>query len=160
AWATSGLETALFTLALTGGMLPLLRWSAPPAGHVDGAADAPAPGARVAATALTSGFLFAIAALTRPEALFFGPLAAVWLLLLVPRRRVAIQAWIAWIGVWIACVVPLLAWRASFYGRLLPNSFYVKSPGLPKVVEGLGYLLRAVNDLHLYVPLLAAIPLL
>jgi hypothetical protein len=164
AWATSGLETGLFAFALTGGTLALLRTVASAAEVVrtddarSATLDRSGP-ARAVRDALVSGFLLAIAALTRPEGLFLAPIAAAYLLFAVVRKRVTLRAWVAWAGLWLACVAPQLAWRAGYYGRLLPNSFYVKSPGIPKVMDGTGYLLRSIVDLHLYVPLLAVIPL-
>jgi arabinofuranosyltransferase len=162
AWGTGGLETALFTLTLTGGILALMRATASRQ-RQDPASRPAAEGGQVVAdalrTSLASGFLFALATLTRPEGLFLSPIAGAWLLYAVLRKRAPWRAWGAWAAIWLACVAPQLAWRASYYGRLLPNSYYIKSPGFPNVMEGLGYVLRSIRDLHLYLPILAAVVL-
>ena len=158
AWGTGGLETALFTLTMTGGTLALMRAIAP---HPDPARSPTAAGGLPAADALrsslVSGFLLGLATLTRPEALFLTPIAGVFLLHAVLRKRVPLRVWAAWVAIWMACVAPQLAWRVSYYGRFLPNSFYIKSPGLSNVMEGLGYLLRSIRDLHLYLPILTGV---
>jgi len=160
AWGTGGLETALFTLTVTGGTLALVRAIAPYSNPALGpAAGDGRPVEDALRFPLVSGFLLALATLTRPEALFLSPIAGACLLHAVLRKRVPLRAWGAWVAIWSACVAPQLAWRASYYGRLLPNSFYIKSPGLPNVMDGLGYLLRSIRDLHLYLPILTAVVL-
>ncbi len=124
--AVSGMETALFTLLLTGMF----------AEAADQVRRSPRPPRRLAILALFAG-------LTRPE----GNLAALVVLAttaaLVPRlqrRRLVREALFAW-------VLPLLAyelWRRTYYGLSFPLPFYVKlaSPGLlpgwPDVRDWLG----------------------
>ena len=47
------------------------------------------------------------------------------------------------------CVVPHLLWRLSYYGRLVPNTYAVRQPGLSRFAYGATYLGRAAVDLHL-----------
>ncbi|MBI3977525.1 MAG: glycosyltransferase family 39 protein [Chloroflexi bacterium] len=143
-WAVSGLETPLFTFLLTGASILILR-----AGDRD---DARA--------GCLAAVVFGLAALTRPEGvLFFGvallhAAAAQW------RRGRWRPAWLAaWCACFGALVVPHLVWRWSYYGYLVPNTFFAKTG------RGLGLHLAAAKYVYEYVrhtggPLLVALPLL
>lgn len=108
-WATSGLEMRQFSALCTLGLL--WAWS-----------DREHRGSLAASTA------YGLAALTRPEALLFGPVVmAVW-------------AWRAWrqdalrpgpalrLGLPFALLVGgHLLWRVATYGEWLPNTYYAKN---------------------------------
>ncbi len=142
--AVSGMETALFTLLLTG-------MFAEAAGQVRGS---PKPSLRLALLGLLSG-------LTRPE----GNLAALVVLAgtagLVSRarrRRLVREALLVW-------VLPLFAyevWRRAYYGLLFPLPFYVKlaSPGrLPGWPDVRGWLASPLLHFSLLlVPILVRPP--
>jgi hypothetical protein len=84
------------------------------------------------------GILTAACALTRPEAL---PL-----LVLLPALTAALRGGSArpWLAAFAATALPPilvhLAWRLSFYGALLPNTFQAKATGalLPRLASGAG----------------------
>ena len=85
-----------------------------------------------------AGALLGLATLTRPEgALIFG-LTLLHAALLERRRygellRLALP--------YAAVVLPFFLWRYSYYGDLLPNTFYAKTGGGPRVwLRGLTYL--------------------
>ncbi len=118
-YATSGLETALFTLLASAAVIGA------------GLAERPRHWALV-------GGLGVAAALTRPDGLLFLGLAGLAALAdAVERRRLS--------GVLAAGAPGLVllayaAWKLSFYGDLRPNTYYAKSAWLPWWDQGLAYL--------------------
>ncbi len=108
-WASSGLEMRQFTALCTLGLL----W---------------AHGDRSHRGSIAAGTAYGLAALTRPEALLFGPAVMV------------VWAWRAWrdgalrMGNALRLGVPFgllvgshLLWRRSYYGEWLPNTYYAKN---------------------------------
>lgn len=103
-----------------------------------------------------SGLLFALLALARPEGAYLFLLSSA--ALLVAERRTS-GGWshagrhaanAALVAVALGAYV---AWRASYYGELLPNTFFAKVTGGPgQLATGLRYL----RDFALASPLLAA----
>ena len=134
AWSTSGLETALFTMMVTLGYLALV--------HRAGAA---------------AGLALGLASLTRPEGILLGACAGAYAAFRGDRLGIPRAARWAPIACWAACVVPHLAWRVWYYGRWVPNTFAIKTPGLDSLSGGATYLADSLMRLHLYV---LAIPLL
>lgn len=115
-WSFGGMETSLFALLVTAGVVLA---SSPPA--------RPA-----AATAL-----LVLACLTRPEGhLFLGAgLAA----LVVPRETR--RAGLACAAAAAAALVPYHLWRLAYYGSLLPNTFTAKvGSTADQLWRGIGYL--------------------
>jgi arabinofuranosyltransferase len=105
AWATGGLETALFALLVTATVLVAL------------------PAAEGGALSPGSGLLAAGAALTRPEGTGVALLVAG---LLAALRRVRARELVRFGLVFLALFAPYFVWRWSYYGDLLPNTFYAK----------------------------------
>jgi hypothetical protein len=113
AWSTGGLETQFFSL---------LVFAAYVAFFAERQCNARVP--------WVSAVLFSVAALTRPEGLLFGGIAGVffgidWLLL----RRRRFGALLVWTVIVVVIVGMHVAWRYSYYGYLLPNTFYAKVSG-------------------------------
>lgn len=122
-WATGGLETAFYAFLLTLGVCRLAE-----------ELDAGTP--RVA-TAL----VFGLASLTRPEGALFGGLMCLVLLVLLGRTGPGRLAWARWSVVFLAVFLSYFFWRWSYYGFLLPNTFYAKvDAGGSQVGRGLRYL--------------------
>ena len=130
-WCTGGLETQLFTL------LTLLA--------VDRYLDEAARGRGVA-----SGVWFALAAMTRPEGVFFFALAGLHRLLTNIRRERRLRPRrheLLWVAAFAAVFVPYFIWRWRYFGWLLPNTFYVKSSGGAGTLgTGVYYLRRFSED--------------
>jgi hypothetical protein len=127
AWATSGLETRFFTLLLVAGAW---RLHAEIRSLREGGSAAP-----------ISAILFALACLTRPEGILAAAVAAVGLLISSTVRRGG-KGWsflIQWSAVVLVLVGAHVAWRRTYYGEWLPNSFYAKVPGI-RSVSGALYL--------------------
>ncbi len=146
----SGLETVLFTLLLCGAAFSYLL-------EARGGAKWP-----------LAGGLFALAALTRPEgALFWGCTVLyqfIWLL--IPSRlrgaggRASGGRTLGWlVGSFLVIWLPYIAWRVSYYGDLLPNTFYAKATGNDdeQLVFGLVYV--ATSWLFLFGPLVLLLAL-
>ncbi|MDW8054897.1 MAG: hypothetical protein RMJ86_10200 [Anaerolineae bacterium] len=130
-WAVGGLETMLFACLFAASALAFVQ------------EEETGKGA-------WSGVLFALLALTRPEGVLFGALAAalraakLWR----ERRAPAIHDW--WrLGLWLAPPLVHLAWRLNYYGYPLPNTVYAKSLGLhPRAfIEGAHYLYTSATTL-------------
>ena len=132
-FATSGLETSLFTfLALLGFFVVTSQ------------------GARPAAIA---GAVFALLAMTRPDGPILALPAAIYVLLAQrPRVRAVLFFGAAFAVLW----VPYTLWRISYYGSFFPNTYYAKSADLAWWSQGSRYLeLYALK----YWPLFLGIPL-
>jgi hypothetical protein len=114
-WSSGGLETQLFTFLVTLGV----AW------HLEEILDGVPPRPR-------TGFVFGLAALTRPEGiLFFGVTALHRLLVQLAGRRLRIgRAELLAAGSFLVLVVPHFVWRRWYYGWWLPNTFYIKSSGV------------------------------
>ena len=118
---------------------------------------------------LWTGVFLALASMTRPDAGLvagtFG-LSAVFSLLLrdptfpdLTRRALFVRAMSA-LGVWALIFGAYFAWRWSYYGALLPNTFYLKVGSTTDGVErGLGYTLAFFDDRY-YLQALAFLPIL
>lgn len=111
-WSTSGMETRLYgflamtLLATTHRSLtsPTTQWHS-----------------------LLLGFVMLLISLTRPEGVL---LAGFTLLFLFIRGAGQRQDVLLGGGVWLGGVVGHLLWRLDYYGRWLPNTFYVKVNGV------------------------------
>ena len=104
-WATGGLEGPLFGALVLWAVVLTIGAAGEARLH---------PGAALCA---------ALATLTRPEGLLVGAalFAAAWAT--GARRPREVGLW--WAG-FLAVVVPFWVWRTSYYGDLLPNTFYAK----------------------------------
>ncbi len=108
-WSVGGLESVLFSLLVTAGMLTGL----------DGEASI--------RRFVLSGLLLALATLTRPDGgLFFLVLLAYYLMLALRNREVTPIQVAAYVVAYLALVLPHVIWQYSYYGHLVPNTWYVK----------------------------------
>ncbi|PRX43458.1 hypothetical protein B0I33_11576 [Prauserella shujinwangii] len=143
-WCLSGLENALFALAVTA--LAATLFSAVCADR-DGRLTAPR-------TALAAGGLAALAALTRPDGLVYVAAYPGTLLLLAHRGSLGASARAALISV-ATFAVPFggyLAWRSVRFGELLSLPALAKNQDLPELAD-----LARTGDLVSYVGAPAAI---
>lgn len=123
-WMVGGLETMLFSCLFAASALAFIHEEEQGRGW-------------------WSGVLFALLALTRPEGLMFGLLAALLRGAHLWRGQLRVQPndW-ARLGLWLAPVAIHFIWRLSYYGYPLPNTVYAKSMGFhPRAfIEGVHYL--------------------
>jgi len=117
-FATSGLETSLFTLLAIVGYL-LLALGEPTPRRLAGA-----------------GVALALATLTRPDGIVFAAVGGLAALVFSRRRLPAVSAYA--IGC-LALLLPWALWKLSFYGDLLPNTWYAKSGDRSWYSQGLTY---------------------
>ncbi|MCZ7644892.1 MAG: hypothetical protein M5U26_06355 [Planctomycetota bacterium] len=137
-YATNGLETSAFMLALVGGYALTLRAER---------LAAPARGLFLA------GSCFGLGSLLRPDGsvpAFVAGLFVLWLF------RPRVKAGAAFAAGFALCWIPAEAWRLLYYGEFYPNTYYAKSVNLAWYDQGL-YYLRIY--LERYWPLLFAPPL-
>lgn len=140
-WCSGGLETQMYTALALAGMVLYL------------AASRPAPRRRALWPA---GLLLALAAMTRPEGLMLFGLTALHRLgaNLLGERRLRPSR--GELGLLVAFLVPFgifFAWRYSYYGYPLPNTFYVKASGgatASALKWGLPYLGDFLRETRLY----------
>ncbi len=109
-WSVSGMETALFAFLVLAGTLAYLHEL------------------RREPRFPWSGLLFAAAAMTRPEGLFwFGlTMAHAGLYRLVAQRRLPTWSDLLRIAAFGVVYGGYFLWRYDYYGYLLPNTFYAK----------------------------------
>ncbi|WP_437692482.1 hypothetical protein [Sorangium sp. So ce176] len=124
-YAVFGLETPLFLLLTLAGTELFLR-------EEDAAAAGDAP--RLALTLSSfpwSGVVFALAALTRPEAPLFLGLLVIWHVDQAFSRRNLLRL--------LAFALPVAAhllWRHSYYGAWLPNTLAAKTGNFAQQLQG------------------------
>ncbi len=106
AWATSGLETMLFSLLVFIGSYFFLKKNK------------------------LTGTIFAIATLTRPEGAIFAFVTGAFLLIEIIRKKSPAKSLISFVLQFFIICVFFEAWRIWYYGEILPNTFYAKVSGL------------------------------
>jgi arabinofuranosyltransferase len=116
-FAMTGMETTMFCALLTAALILSLgpglpRWA-------------------------LAGLLFGAATLMRPEGVGYFALTAAVLATDPPARR----HWWRFVAMYLAVMLPFLAWRWSYFGDPLPNTYYAKaSGGSGLLAAGLRYL--------------------
>ncbi|MCR9140747.1 MAG: hypothetical protein NXI24_00635 [bacterium] len=146
-FATSGLETPLFTLLITAGVLRLV------ASRTQAFNDSGAPAASFFKGDRVAFILLALACVTRPDGLLIYGLAAIFVALETLRNlhsdttgQPALRRFFAWVlaelrrHAFFGLVVGgSFVFRFFYYGELLPNTFYAKSAHDPYVGQGFYY---------------------
>jgi hypothetical protein len=118
-YATSGLETSLFTfLAVLGFVLVSESTERSP---------------RLA----LAGVVFGLAALTRSDGVIFAAPAGLFAL---ASSRSRLRAALAFGGAFLAVWIPHIVWRIAYYGDLFPNTWYAKSAASAWYSQGATYL--------------------
>src|SRR5580693_5823649 len=133
-YVVSGLETLLFGFLISWAAFLLAERRAP----------------------LAAGCVFGLAAMTRPEGAMYAAAAAAVVLLAWPERRR--QVLLLGAGL-LALLLPYLAWRWSYYGDLLPNTYYAKAAGwsLARMERGGALLAEVAGQWSVYPLALAAL---
>jgi arabinofuranosyltransferase len=124
-WATSGMETSLFTLFVVAACYHWTGWLTRRSTN---------------GGCLAAGFLV-LATLTRPEGVLIAAtlFASGWLLMEETTKRYVLSS----MGPALVYLLPVAAymvWRVSYFGDWLPNTYYAKVAGSPyRIVRGLIY---------------------
>ena len=140
AWATGGLEGSLFAfLAFAGAWAHVHyvvrrdRWWLAP-------------------------LLFALTTMTRPDGCLFFAVTGIHFFFFERGRtgRWFNPRLFLWLAVFLAVYAPYFGWRYSYYGYLLPNTFYAKTTGIHLAVyeRGVRYLWEYFRDYGLFLPFL------
>jgi arabinofuranosyltransferase len=145
-WSFTGMETSLYLLFLLLSAFFLLLGS-----------QTAKPGDW---RFLISSFFLALAALTRPEAYVIFPINLLFLMILGRRDSM-------WLNLFYYSIIFIilsgthLLWRYSYYGQLLPNTYYVKVGGASFLLakKGINYLFNAFYP-HILLILLVLLSLL
>ncbi len=126
-WATGGLETMFLTLLLSAAFYVQFFSGYSPRRRLFGA-----------------GSLLVLAALTRPDAALLFVVADLFLLarcfILRLGARATITDLVAFNAPFAVLFFPYLVWKYTYYGDLLPNTFYAKSAGSSYYARGFYYL--------------------
>jgi hypothetical protein len=132
AWATSGLEVMVFSLLLFLACIQYIR-------------------ERESGTSLPiwSALLFALAILKRPDGAVFVIVAGLFFLGDIVAGRRSLRTGFIWAAPIVAIVGVHLAWRYSFYGYWLPNTFYAKVAGA-WLQQGINYIALFFKSYYLY----------
>lgn len=86
------------------------------------------------------GFSLALLPLARPEGILLAGILGIAYLLQI-RKRGNNYSLLVWLAMGFAWVLGLfLYWKFTFYGELLPNTFYAKT-GNPSIIKGFLYVL-------------------
>ena len=134
-WPSSGMEVTLFAfLALLSFLLHLELLERP-----------------AARTAILMGVGLALLSLTRPEGLLLAGILGLDQVTTADGRRNAFITGACFAGIF----VPYFLWRSSYYGYLLPNTFYAKvGSTTDQIIRGLRY---AQGFILAVLPLAAAV---
>ncbi len=126
-WSLGGLEGPLFSLLVAVGTCLLL---------ID------AEAARRRWLHFASGLVLGLGYLTRPDGIVFVAVSAAWLLWMTWRSRPRTYSGLVAFAVGVGIVVtPYTVWQLSYYGDIVPNTFYAKT-GAPldiRLSSGLRY---------------------
>ncbi len=143
-WSTGGLETRFFEALILAGALRLV---VEVKARIDGLPRRP-----------IAAWLFALAALTRPDGLLLSVSAFVAASLYLARRRCLSASFLAGLLPFGVLVGGHLLFRWVYYGDWVPNTYYAKVGGRSWWSAGLPYLAAFVLEYaaYLWVPLLAA----
>ena len=144
-WCSGGLETQLFAALVLGGITASIAERGGQLAHPYSAA------------------LFALAAMTRPEGLFFFGLTGLHRYganVIAERRWWPKASDLAWALAFLMPFGLFFLWRYDYYGYPFPNTFYVKAGGEPLQMMrkwGLPYLWDFIqlNRLYLLLPFIA-----
>jgi hypothetical protein len=109
---------------------------------------------------VTTGLCLAALAMTRPDASLFAVALVGSETIDVVLRKRPVRPLIRLVGTLVVVYGAYFAWRYSYYGALLPNTFYVKAGGLrtEAVARGLEYV-RQFLEIRAWVPLLSLLAL-
>lgn len=136
-WSTSGMETVMFAFLITLSAFAYLVFKRPQWKY-----------------GITS-LCFGIASLARPEAYFLWGMTFLHALFMILRRhsstRDRLRSFLYLTLPYVILVVPHFVWRYSFYGALLPNTFYAKTGfGMSYLATGFDSIWRFLKHYGFY----------
>jgi arabinofuranosyltransferase len=140
AWSTGGLETSFFTFLVFLGAFFFISGMTGPK-HL-----------------ALSGLAFTLACMARPDGLVFAGVTFLFLCYqIIFSKTVRLRNLWVWSVPFLLPFLAYFLWRWSYYGDLLPNTFYVKMGGRILLDRGLVYLFDFIGRFWIW---LMVIPLL
>jgi len=127
-WTLGGLEGVLFSFLSAGGSLLFLVAMNSSRSHWLYA---------------TSGFFLGLSFLTRPDGIVFISVSCIYLLWLTSQHKTRVFDLMAFVAGVVSVTLPYIIWQATYYGDVVPNTFYAKA-GAPfwlKLKTGARYVL-------------------
>ncbi len=126
AWATGGLETTFYAFLVFAASYAYISYL------------------KTRRNQVLVPVLFALAVLTRPDALLLFGLTLVHALIWHKKNgeKIFNRTILQWVGIFSLIFIPYYLWRFSYYGYPLPNTFYAKVGGssTAKYFRGIKYL--------------------
>ena len=139
AWSTGGLETSFFTFLVLLGSYFLVT------------------GINKLSNLIFSGITFAFVGMTRLDGVIFGGITFLFLLHLSGfKKKIKVKNVCIWTLSFLILFLIYFFWRWSYYGKFLPNTFYVKVGEESLYHQGLVYLFDFVKRFWIW---LMVIPL-
>jgi hypothetical protein len=130
AWATGGLETTLFAFLIFAGSYAYVLYL------------------KSGRNYLAVPILFALAAMTRPDAILFFGVTILHATLFHKRRDGTLfsRVTLSWVLVFVLIYLPYYLWRFNYYGYPFPNTVYAKvGGGISTYIRGAYYVLEYVK---------------
>ena len=126
-WATSGLETSMFTFLVSATLWSLCVWKTKPERAL-----------------MASGLLFVLALMTRPDGIVIFAAACVFVacrsLINGDNRKQMLRTMLIFGSAFVVIYLPYLIWKYIYYGDIFPNTYYAKSGGLSYYSQGFFYI--------------------
>ncbi len=123
AWSTGGLETAAFTFLVFAAVMMFRK----------------ACERKTSKIFMLSSLVLAMAAITRPEGVPIFAILAAFLAFFALRGKSSFRQVISLLLPFIILYGIYFLWRFGYYGKFLPNTYYVKSPGASMLRLGVAY---------------------
>ncbi len=146
-WIYGGLEGPLFAMFCTGGILYMSDYLTD---------------SRHNKSLITASLFFALATMTRPDGVIFMAAAIIFMAALLWRKKqLSLAPILALTLPFLLLYAPYFIWRYSYYGELLPLTYYAKATGLSflKMKFGLQYLSKyLIAPPYLFAILILLIP--
>ncbi len=128
AWATGGLETSFYTFSVFLGAYLFIT------------------GTDHSSYFVLSGVTFAFVSMTRLDGLVFAGVTFLGMVYFVfAQKRIGFRSLLKWMLCFLIPFLLYFFWRWSYYGKLLPNTFYVKVGGSSLYHQGFLYLFDFVK---------------
>lgn len=140
AWSSGGLETAAFGFFV---FAAILTYSQSIKGERNRGL-------------ILSSILFTLAALTRPEGVLAFSLASGFLLVALTIKKVSARQLLEFILPFIILYGVYFIWRFNYYGKIFPNTFYIKEPSSLLLPLGIQYFQRFLIGCPIWIPLIPA----
>ena len=124
-WATSGLETALFTFLVSTSMWALIFWKTTQERSL-----------------IVGGFILVLALMTRPDGVMFFAVAGIFVLARANNAtwKQLVRVSLLFGTAFLVIYLPYFIWKYAYYGDIFPNTYYAKSGGASYYSQGFIYL--------------------